>query len=202
LERKNLNTQTLNIEQKKVEEVKFTSSLAMTVALVSWSMLFATLFLGYAVYRFSASVWPPMGFEQVSLLNPILSSVIIGLSSWSMILAQKNFFANNVKKFRSMLYVTIFLAIAFMAMQFVLWNILNTQGLYVQSGIFASILHGFTWIHAAHVLLGLFGLLYLLPLTFDSTCSIAKQVRVINIAKFWHFLGIIWFLMFFILFLI
>jgi len=51
-----VNAQTIKIDQNKVEEVKFTSSLAMTVALVSWSMLFATLFLGYAVYRFSASV--------------------------------------------------------------------------------------------------------------------------------------------------
>jgi cytochrome c oxidase subunit 3 len=192
----------VKIEHEKVEEVKFTSSLAMTVALVSWSMLFATLFLGYAVYRLSASVWPPMGFEQISLFNPILSTLVIGLSSWSMVRAQKSFFANNVKHFRMMLFVTIFLALSFMGMQFLLWNKLNVHGLYVQSGIFASILHGFTWIHAGHVVLGLLGLLYLLPLAFDSNCLIEKQVRVINISKFWHFLGIIWFLMFFILFLI
>lgn len=197
-----MNAQTLKIDQNKVEEVKFTSSLAMTVALVSWSMLFATLFLGYAVYRFSASVWPPMGFEQVSLLYPILSTVVIVLSSWTMIRAQKSYFASDVKAFRNMLLLTIAFAIGFMLLQFVLWNMLNTQGLYVQSGIFASILHGFTWIHSAHVLLGLFGLLYLLPLAYAPACLVQNQVRVINIAKFWHFLGIIWILMFFILFLI
>ena len=37
------------------------ADLAMTVVLVSFTMLFASLFLMYMVYRVTNSVWPPMG---------------------------------------------------------------------------------------------------------------------------------------------
>ena len=197
-----MKTADLNFENNNIEEAKFTSSLAMTVALVSWSMLFATLFLGYAVYRLSASVWPPMGFEKISLLYPALSTAVIALSSWTMWRTQSSYQMNQLSRFKWMLNLTIFLGVMFFVLQLVLWRNLNLEGLYVQSGIFASILHGFTWIHAGHVVLGFLGLLYLLPLAVKKTCEQVFLVRVINIAKFWHFLGIIWFLMFFILFLI
>ena len=52
-------------------------SIAMTVTLVSFSMLFATLMLGYTVYRFSNQVWPPIGFSQINLLYPIVSTAEI-----------------------------------------------------------------------------------------------------------------------------
>ena len=35
------------------------SSVAMIVTLISFAMLFATLMMGFAMFRFTAPVWPP-----------------------------------------------------------------------------------------------------------------------------------------------
>ena len=53
------------------------SSVGMSVALVSFAMLFATLMMGFAMFRFSAPVWPPNGMMRPSLLLPGLSSLCI-----------------------------------------------------------------------------------------------------------------------------
>ena len=52
------------------------------IVLLSGTMLFATLFMGYAIYRTSATYWPPLGIPKIGLLIPFLSTVIIVVSSW------------------------------------------------------------------------------------------------------------------------
>ena len=53
-----------------VEGQKIVSSIAMTIVLISFSMLFASLFMGYAVYRIQNPVWPPMGMQRVPTSVP------------------------------------------------------------------------------------------------------------------------------------
>ena len=49
--------QTTNIASAR-EGDKIISSIAMSVALVSFGMLFLTLMMGFALFRFTAPVWP------------------------------------------------------------------------------------------------------------------------------------------------
>jgi len=53
----------------------------MIVTLISFAMLFATLMMGFAMFRFTSPVWPPSGMEKPSLVLPTLSTVLIALSS-------------------------------------------------------------------------------------------------------------------------
>lgn len=176
--------------------------IAMTILLVSFSMLFATLLLGYTVYRFSNQVWPPIGFASVDLLYPVASTIIITLSSLTYHLAYVSFARKNMAAYKRNILFTIVLALVFFAAQWVLWSSMNASGIYVETGIFASILHGFTWIHAAHVVLGLFTLLYALKLSGLVKVEDRHYSTVSNIGKFWHFLTVIWFVMFLTLFIL
>lgn len=165
------------------------SSIGMTVALVSFAMLFATLMMGFAMFRFSAPVWPPAGMTKPSLVLPILSTLCIFLSSLSYV-----WFEKDISK-KTGLIATIVLGLGFMLLQSLLWNQLSSQGVFVSSGIFPSIIYAFTWIHAAHIVAGL-GLLFWL-LNFALKVINAKaRVRASSVGKFWHFLGIVWFIMF------
>ncbi len=170
------------------------ANLAMTVTLVSFAMLFASLFLMYAVYRVTNTVWPPMGFDKIPVTLPTLSTIFIALSSFSFIKFQANY---DLKEETKLYYwLTIFLSLAFLTTQKFLWNYLNFTGVFVESGIFASILHAFTWIHAAHVVLGILALLFCLPALRKKNTSIDLSIRISNCGKFWHFLGIVWFFMY------
>lgn len=183
--------QTTSIAPAK-EGDKVISSIAMTVTLVSFGMLFLTLMMSFALYRFTAPVWPPAGMEKPSLLWPMISTVLIGISSFVF-----NIFEQSIekgKKEQLHLTLTLLLGLAFMASQFIFWNELKSHGIYVSSGIFPSILYAFTWIHAAHIVAGLLLLVWLYKVVSDGKSM--TIVKVANVGKFWHFLGIVWLIMF------
>jgi len=185
-----------SIEARRLE---ISSSVAMTIGLVSFSMLFATLMLGYFSYLFTADIWPPMGMERVSLGLPTISTVLILMSSLAYYTFESNFIAID-KKAKIYFYVTSILGLTFMGCQSLLWYSLKEHGVFVGSSVFASMIYAFTWIHAAHVLGGLIALVCLIP-TFSGKRTRAKSLLwVKNIGLYWHFLGIVWVMIYFSLF--
>jgi len=109
-------------------------------------------------------------------------------------------FEKNIKNKRGLI-LTIVLGFGFMLIQSLLWQKLKSQGIFVSSGIFPSIIYAFTWIHAAHIVLAL-GLLFWLLLNVLKEISPKSQIRVSSVGKFWHFLGIVWFIMFLTIFVL
>lgn len=177
------------------------NNLAMTVTLVMGSMLFATLFMGYAIYRTSATVWPPLGIPKISLTVPFLSTIVVALSSWFMYKVKVLVSENDLLAGHKNLNYTIFFGATFLLIQCYLWFYLKNTGVFLgTSGIFGSVLYGFTWIHAIHMVMGMGALAYLKfalrPAGMD------KLQKTINVEKFWHFLGFIWFIMFLIIFVL
>jgi len=78
---------------------------------------------------------------------------------------------------------------------------MKSTGVYVEtSGIFGSVIYGFTWIHAVHMVLGLCALLYLKIVLKPNTVNVLQ--KTVNVEKFWHFLGVIWIIMFLTLFVL
>lgn len=177
---------------KAKEGDKVISSIAMVVTLVSFGMLFLTLMMSFALFRFTAPVWPPSGMVKPSLLIPSISTLIIALSSYFYFSFEKNVLKGIADK-RNLL-VTLILGFAFMTSQFIFWNTLKSHGILVSSGIFPSIIYAFTWIHAAHIVAGLGLLMWLYGTLKTPTAKTA--VKVSSIGKFWHFLGIVWLIMF------
>jgi cytochrome c oxidase subunit 3 len=82
-----------------------------------------------------------------------------------------------------------------MLSQSMLWHSLKIQGIFASSGIFPSIIYAFTWIHAAHIVAGI-GLLLWLQLSALKEINSMAKIRAANVGKFWHFLGVVWFIMF------
>lgn len=171
------------------------ANIAMVMVLVTFSMLFATLFMGYVALRTTAPVWPPMGMNDLPLLWPIISTVVIVLSSFTWMKFERT------QKF-SWMGTTFVLGLIFSVSQFLLWNSLKHQGILADTGVYASIIYSFTWIHAAHIGLALILLLWPLVWSYKNTITDTRVVKIESIGKFWHFLGIVWILMFISLFLI
>ncbi len=176
------------------------NNLATTVVLISGTMLFATLLMGYSIYRSSSPVWPPAGAVRAPLGYPILSTITILLSSWFSYKVKQNVKDLDFKKARLNLDTTTFLGVLFMAIQSLFWMQLKASGVLTSSGIFSSIIYGFTWIHAFHVVMGLSSLVWLRFVLKPTTNSIWQKAH--NVEKFWHFLGAVWLIMFLTLFVI
>ena len=183
-----------------MKRAELQSNLGMMVVLLGLAMFFATLFMGYAIYRTSADVWPPQGMLKISLLLPSLSTLVIFLSGLTCYQTVANIKISDMKLANKNLDRTLVLGLAFMVLQGFLWSHMKSSGVFVYSGIFASVLYGFTWIHAAHVVAGMVLLVYLKwNLRPGSTNVLMKAV---NVEKFWYFLELIWIIMFITLFVI
>ncbi len=180
---------TKKLMSEKDQGQEIISSVAMIVTLVSFAMLFATLMMGFAMFRITSPVWPPAGMTKPSLILPSLSTLCIFLSSMSFI-----WFEKNIADKRGLI-VTIVLGFGFMLIQSLLWHSLSSQGVFVSSGIFPSIIYTFTWIHAAHIVAAISLLFWLLfSVLKENTPKV--RIQASNVGKFWHFLGIVWFIMF------
>jgi cytochrome c oxidase subunit III len=194
---------------KTVEDAKRkVSEIAMLFVLVTFSMLFATLFLGVVMYRFTSPIWPPGGLVSPSLFIPTISSLIVGASSFGYVKFQKVFLEEKLEMARRLLSLTLLLGVGFIASQYVLWSSLKAEGIFYDQGIFGSILYGMTWIHVAHMVIGVLLLLWgrvklaLLSATSTSETMFKTELFIRNVGKFWHFLGIIWIIMYILIFAI
>ena len=190
----------MNMTKVEIDNHKtIQSSVTMTVVLITFSMLFATLCMGYMVLRVRSSVWPPMGMTKIGLTIPSISTLIILMSS----LSYYRFEALIKREIDGRLYhfITLLLGLAFSASQYLLWSELKMMGIGPGTGVFGSMLFGFTWIHAAHIAAGLV-LLLLLPkmLSKFDPQAIERKLRVKSIGLFWHFLGIVWGILYLMLF--
>ncbi|MFG1484359.1 cytochrome c oxidase subunit 3 [Halobacteriovorax sp. HFRX-2_2] len=187
------------MSNKELEARKITSSIAMIVLLVSFTMLFATMLLGYSVYRLTVDVWPPMGMPRIPLTIPVVSTIVIALSSVTLVLFESAFNKQNTKAMRLYFALTYLLGLGFMFVQWQLWNSMAAMGLQASGGVFPSLFYALTWTHAAHIVLGLIALLFLLPVSINGY-SVEKVTWVENVSKFWHFLGVVWLVMFIVMF--
>ncbi len=182
------------------QEKLLQNSIAMTVALVSFGMLFASMFLGYFLVRFNSPVWPPVEIENIPQLLPFLSTVVMALSSYTYWRMEKVVLTDESagKKFWSLTFI---LGLGFLALQWVLWSTLKTRGILVANGWVTSMVYAFTWVHAAHIL-GALGTLVWLKRFISKKREELTDVKVINVGKFWHFLGVIWLIIYLMMFVL
>lgn len=177
------------------------TSVALIVALVSFSMLFATLFLGYSVYRLTSDIWPPAGMARVPLMVPTISTLVVLFSSLFAWLLEREVYTEQ--KGKAYYGLTLLTGFGFVGCQFYLWSMLESIGVFTNSGIYPSMIYAFTWIHTAHMVLGLFGLLYLGYMLvrnnwlIDGTLELQKAN---SLMRFWHFLAVVWLMMYALLF--
>lgn len=179
--------------QNELENLK--NSVAMTVTLISFGMMFASLFLGYFLVRFNAPTWPPVEIENMPKLLPFLSTLVMGLSSLTYYKLEKG---TERKKFW---IGTVVLGLCFLGLQFALWNALAESGILVTNGNVPSMVYAFTWLHAGHIVMALGLLLWLGNFIFRKPQGLT-EAKLINVGKFWHFLGVIWLLMYLMLFVL
>lgn len=172
------------------------NSVAMTVTLISFGMLFATLFLGYFLVRSNAPVWPPVEIEGMPKLLPFASTLVMLMSSLTYYWFEKQTATRKLA-----LGMTFLLGLAFLALQWALWGTLKDSGILTSHGMVPSMVYAFTWLHAGHIVLALLVLGWLGTLLVMKP-EVVTPIKIINVGKFWHFLGVVWILMYLMLFVL
>jgi len=173
-----------------------TAYVGMVIFLGGWAMMFAGLFFAYALVRYKQMSWPPEGDPTLPLGLPGFNTALILASSATLALALRAVRQARPVAFKRWLLLSLGLGIAFVALQFVVWRSLYLAGLLPSSSIYGSVFYGLTCFHALHVLVGLIGLLTLLPRALAGRFSVQHHTPVRIWAMYWHFVDVVWVLMF------
>ena len=175
--------------------------LLMWVFLGSDCMFFASLIATYMVYR-GQSLNGPYPIDIIDVPLTTISTFVLLMSSFAMVQALSATNANNQRGIRIWLFVTIILGGIFIAFQAYEFNAFKNEGLTLGVNLFGATFFTLTGFHGAHVALGLIWLTALLILGFKGRLSPATSLDVEIAALYWHFVDIVWIVIFTLLYLI
>lgn len=177
------------------QEDRATPYLGMIIALASWAMMFAALFLSYVLLRAQQQVWPPLGTPALPRGLGLLNTGVLVASSATLIWAHAAMRRLFLRRFLVGLWSTTVLGLAFLGLQLLLWLRMESAGLGL-GGIFGSLFYVLTWFHAFHIVGGVGALSWLLWGAHRHRYGPDRQVPVILVGAFWHFLGVMWLCMY------
>jgi cytochrome c oxidase subunit 3 len=128
------------------------------------------------------------------------STALIIASSFTYHIAQTAIFSNEHQKQRRFLVITTILGAAFISSQIIVWVGLVSRGYYMSGNPYAGLFYIITGIHAAHVLGGVIALGAIILRTGAQTEHGPELEYRRNLARavgwYWHFIGILWLLLF------
>jgi cytochrome c oxidase subunit III len=99
--------------------------------------------------------------------------------------------AQKSRKGTVWLLFTLVLGIAFCVGQYMAWQQLRAQGLYLATNPNSSFFYVLTFIHVLHLLAGIAVLLYLTGRVLASHSTFRRSLFE-GTAIYWHFLGVLW----------
>jgi cytochrome c oxidase subunit III len=167
------------------------------IAMASFGMLFGTFLLSFLLAQARNVSWPPIGVSPINYAFAYLSTGLILASSVLYAHAQKSHTAENLVAAKWSVMGTWALAVAFLALQYITLKQLWSLGQGINSDIYSGSVHVLIGLHAIHLLGGLIGLSFVaIKLFFFKTVS-ATAVQIVG--WFWHFLGVLWTLIFLVL---
>ncbi|MFB2877877.1 heme-copper oxidase subunit III [Floridanema aerugineum] len=167
--------------------------------LASESLMFGGFFASYLVYRGGAGNWPPEGTE-VELLLPTINTIILVSSSFVIHLGDTAIKKNNVNGMRLWYAVTALMGATFLGGQ--VYEYL-TLGYGLTTNIFSNCFYLMTGFHGLHVFVGLLLILGVLWRSRRSGhYSATKHVGIEMAEIYWHFVDIIWIVLFSLLYIL
>ena len=177
------------------------------VALVSISMFFASMLSAFIVEKADVGNWKdfilPVSFtidwnnESVDIGYFLISTVIIIISSLLLLFVKP--LLKNGKSIFSLVFIVFILGILFTYFQIKGWQELTNQGVYltgVGSNVAGSFLYILTLTHLLHLFGGLVGLCISTIKSKQNLYSINNYLGLELTSIYWHFLTILWIILF------
>jgi heme/copper-type cytochrome/quinol oxidase subunit 3 len=175
--------------------------LAMWVFLGSDCLLFGALISTYLLLRHrSVEGLGPTDVFDIPFTS--VSSFVLLMSSLTMALAVGAIVRGDVRRNRVWLATTAMLGATFIGGQVYEFTTFYREGLGYTTNIFGSAFYTLTGFHGVHVSVGIIMLLSLVVMSLRGNLGPEKAEAVEIVGLYWHFVDIVWILIFTIVYLI
>jgi len=168
--------------------------LGMYLFLASEAMLFGSFFAAYFFVRVinNAATWPPTGYHR-PVFAAAINTVILVTSSFTMHWATTAIKKGNRRGLQAGLVLTLLMGAAFFGGQIVEFA---RVGFAPRDNAFATTFFGLTGLHGFHVFVGLTLLLVATVRAFRGHYSAEHHHGVELSGIYWHFVDVMWILVF------
>lgn len=174
--------------------------LAMWVFLGSEFMFFGAFISAYLLYLNETNGGP--GVELFDIPFTSISSFVLLMSSLTMVLAHHAHTQRDMRRMRLWLAATALQGMVFIAGQVYEFTKFVNEGMSIYSSPFASSFFVLTGFHGLHVTLGIIMLCGLYAMTLSGKVKPDQDVKTEIVGLYWHFVDIIWVLIFVVVYLI
>ena len=174
--------------------------LGMWLLIASECLLFGTLIGTYMIYR-AGSVEGPDPADVLDIPITTISTFVLLMSSFSIVLALHNIQHGNERAFRGWILVTAIGGLIFLGFQTYEFTEFVHAGLGLTTNVFGSSFFMLTGTHGTHVAVGV---IWLFSLFFSSLSGKLKEdaaLKVDVMALYWHFVDVIWIVIFTVVYL-
>jgi len=164
-------------------------------------LFFATLISTYMVYK-GRSVVGPFPEEILNIPLTSISTFVLLMSSLAMVLALDGVQRGSQKLTMLWLGMVILLGAGFLGFQVYEFNHFVHEGLTIGTNVFGSSFFVLTGFHGAHVTGGVIWMLTLWIMAARGRLTSADALKVEIAGLYWHFVDIVWIVIFTLVYLI
>jgi len=191
----------VHVEEHPTSTGLNTRKVLMWAFLASDCMFFGSLIGTYLVYRGRTLIHPtPSDIFDIPYTS--VSAFALLMSSLAMVLALAAIQRGDIRRLKIWLLTTAGLGLVFVGGQVYEFTTFGHEGLNLSTSIFGSTFFVLTGFHGAHVSLGIAWLLSLFVLAWRGQMSQARSLDVEIAGLYWHFVDIVWIIIFTVVYLI
>jgi cytochrome c oxidase subunit 3 len=170
------------------------------VAIFAITMSFAAFTSALFVREGTAVDWSHLALPSILYAN----TLVLLLSSLTLVMASRAVRSRPLLESRDVnvvmawLVATFALGLLFIAGQYEAWRQLAAQGLYLATNPNSSFFYVFTGVHILHLLGGIAAMIYLIGQLAGSHTTF-RRAAFDNTAIYWHFVGVLWLYLLFVM---
>lgn len=175
--------------------------LGVWALLASEAVFFSGLIITYIVMR-GRSVSGPLPHEALDVPLTAVNTFVLICSSLTMVTALAAIQRGDMRRLRYWLIATALLGLAFLSGQAFEFTKLFHQGLSLSSNLFGATFFTLTGFHGAHVLAGVIWISFVLTRAFRGGVTQDNHIAVELVGLYWHFVDLVWIIIFTVVYLI
>ena len=165
------------------------------VCLIITDVAFFAIFVVAYLYYVGKSTSGPT--PAAVLHTPILASIVLLSSSWTIVLAMRALRANATGRFARWWFFTFLLGATFLVLTAREWaRLIGHDGLTIATNLFGTTFYTLVGLHALHVTLGLTLIALVLALTLRGHVDVRHAERTEMLSWYWHFVDGVWVIVF------
>lgn len=165
----------------------------LTVFLLSESVVFLSFFAAYILLRVTTTHWLPPGVPKLEVLKPAISTAVLVSSSFVIYFAERALDRRKLGLFRLLWLTASLMGTYFLVNQAIEWNHLSFG---LTTGLFGATFYLLTGFHGLHVFVGLILQVIMLVRSFLPGNYNGGHFGVSAASLFWHFVDVIWLVLF------